>query len=89
MTLSSIVDKDIEVVFYALDDNGDRLQINREEFADLCNAISLKFERVDKVNCTHICIWMASLVLIALATQMPPSYIQASIASFYPKSTII
>ena len=42
------------------------LQINREEFADLCNAISLKFERADEVSCIPICIWLTSLILIFL-----------------------
>lgn len=26
-------------------------QINREEFSDLCNAISLKFDKADEVSC--------------------------------------
>ena len=37
-----------------------------EEIANLCNAISLKYERVDEVNCILICIWFTSLILISL-----------------------
>jgi two pore calcium channel protein len=46
-TLPHIADEDIEAVFYALDDSGD-FKINREEFSDLCNAISLKFDKADE-----------------------------------------
>jgi two pore calcium channel protein len=46
-TLPQIADEDIEAIFYALDDSGD-FKINREEFADLCNAISLKFDKADE-----------------------------------------
>lgn len=46
-TLPSIADEDIEAIFYALDDSGD-FKINREEFSDLCNAISLKFDKADE-----------------------------------------
>jgi two pore calcium channel protein len=46
-TLPSIADEDVEAIFYALDDSGD-FKINREEFSDLCNAISLKFDKADE-----------------------------------------
>ena len=42
------------------------LWINMEEFANICNAISLKFERGDKVGCILVCIWLKSLILIFL-----------------------
>ena len=39
-------------------------KINMEEFAKLCNTVSLKFERVDEVSYMHVCIWLMSLILI-------------------------
>ena len=41
-------------------------QSNKEEFANLCNAISFKSERVDEVSCIHVCIWLTCLILIFL-----------------------
>ncbi|KAG0562970.1 hypothetical protein KC19_9G186300 [Ceratodon purpureus] len=46
-TLPKIADDDMEAVFYALDDSGD-LKINRAEFADLCSAIALKFDKAEE-----------------------------------------
>lgn len=46
-TLPKIADDDMEAVFYALDDSGD-FKINREEFSDLCKAISLKFDKAEE-----------------------------------------
>lgn len=46
-TLPKIADDDMEAVFYALDDSGD-FKINRVEFADLCQAISLKFDKAEE-----------------------------------------
>lgn len=46
-TLPKIADDDMEAVFYALDDSGD-FKINRTEFSDLCNAISLKFDKAEE-----------------------------------------
>ncbi|CAM6101096.1 unnamed protein product [Calypogeia fissa] len=46
-TLPKINDEDMEAVFLALDDSGD-FKINREEFEDLCAAISLKFDKNDQ-----------------------------------------
>ncbi|KAG6553595.1 hypothetical protein Mapa_004509 [Marchantia paleacea] len=43
-TLPKIDEEDMEAVFYALDDSGD-FKINLEEFTDLCQAISLKFDK--------------------------------------------
>lgn len=45
-TLPKISDDDMEAVFYAMDDSGD-FKINKEEFSDLCGAISLTFEKSD------------------------------------------
>ncbi|CAM6046974.1 unnamed protein product [Sphagnum compactum] len=46
-TLPKIADEDMQDIFYALDDSGD-FKINKEEFADLCSAISLKFEKAEE-----------------------------------------
>jgi hypothetical protein len=46
-TLPKIADEDMQDIFYALDDSGD-FKINEEEFADLCSAISLKFEKAEE-----------------------------------------
>lgn len=46
-SLPKIADDDMEAVFCALDDSGD-FRIDRVEFNDLCNAISLKFDKADE-----------------------------------------
>lgn len=40
------------------------LHVNMDKFDDLCNAISLTFERADKVSYILVCIWLMSLILI-------------------------
>ena len=40
------------------------LKTNKEEFVDLCSAISLKFEMAYKVSCVHVSIRFMSFVLI-------------------------
>jgi hypothetical protein len=40
------------------------LQLNKEEFVDLCNAVSLKFERENEVTCIYVCIWFMSLIVL-------------------------
>nr|ATG70803.1 ATCCH1 fatty acid oxygenation upregulated 2 [Juniperus scopulorum] len=43
-TLPKISKEDFDCIFYELDDSHD-FKINKEEFADLCDAISLRFEK--------------------------------------------
>ncbi|ERN20515.1 hypothetical protein AMTR_s00068p00187210 [Amborella trichopoda] len=43
-SLPRILRDDFECIFYELDDSGD-FKINCDEFADLCNAISLRFQK--------------------------------------------
>lgn len=47
-TLPNISREDFELIFDELDDSHD-FKINLDEFADLCNAIALRFQKEDKV----------------------------------------
>ncbi|CAL5391574.1 unnamed protein product [Camellia sinensis] len=48
MTLPKISREDFELIFDELDDSHD-FKINLDEFADLCNAIGLRFQKEDSL----------------------------------------
>ncbi|CAI0549728.1 unnamed protein product [Linum tenue] len=49
-TLPKISREDFELIFSELDDSGD-FKINLDEFADLCHAIALRFQKEDVASC--------------------------------------
>ncbi|KAK6919064.1 Ion transport domain [Dillenia turbinata] len=53
-TLPKISREDFELIFDELDDSHD-FKINLDEFADLCNAIALRFEKEDVPSCFEYC----------------------------------
>jgi hypothetical protein len=50
-------------------------KINMEEFAELCNTISLKFERVDEVSYIHVYNWLMFLEMNLWQAQMCRVYV--------------
>ncbi|XP_042976295.1 two pore calcium channel protein 1A-like isoform X2 [Carya illinoinensis] len=53
-TLPKISKEEFELIFDELDDSHD-FKINLDEFADLCNAIPLKFQKEESPSCFEIC----------------------------------
>ncbi|KAK6919569.1 Ion transport domain [Dillenia turbinata] len=53
-TLPRISREDFELIFDELDDSHD-FKINLDEFADLCNAIALRFQKEDVPSCFENC----------------------------------
>ncbi|KAF5481288.1 hypothetical protein F2P56_001953 [Juglans regia] len=53
-TLPNISGEEFELIFDELDDSQD-FKINLDEFADLCNAIALKFRKEDSPSCFEKC----------------------------------
>ncbi|KAF5458455.1 hypothetical protein F2P56_022482 [Juglans regia] len=53
-TLPKISKEEFELIFDELDDSRD-FKINLDEFADLCNAIPLKFQKESSPSCFEIC----------------------------------